>query len=605
VRPAVRKISLALASLLIAVVFVPVALTIGAAPAQAANGSDFKPGNIISDSNFFNGTAMTEAEVQSFITSQNSGCQSGYVCLPDYTQTTFTRSADAMCSAYTGGTNETAARIIAKVAQACNISPRVLLVTLQKEQSLVTSTAPSAGRYGAAMGFACPDTAACDAQYFGFYNQVYKSAWQFKRYANPSGTSQFFTWYPVGQTSNVRYSPDANCGSSPVYIENQATAGLYYYTPYQPNPSALANLYGTGDGCAAYGNRNFWRLYTDWFGSTTDAPPNPYGSLDSVTGGYPGIKVSGWAMDPNSTGSAYIWVNIDGQGGPAIANTERSWFNAAFPGYGSKHGFDVTIAKPPGTYQVCVTNATVGVLISCQSVTIPLGNGHLDSVTQVPDGFLVKGWAVDFKTVNPTDVKITVNGAVSTTTANTSVSWLNGYYPGIGTNHGFEVKILRPVGTYTVCADLPFMSLGCQSITTVKSEIVAFDSLTATPGQLRFTGWSFDTSTSAPNYIWASIDGRGAPYRAANPISWFNSLFPGAGPNHGFDITVPQTPGLHTVCVSGSNTGQGLGCRTVNVPSTVVEERGAFDSLVPTATGFRMTGWAYNTAKVDPRPLTA
>ncbi|MFF2773218.1 hypothetical protein ACFVUP_39595, partial [Streptomyces bacillaris] len=125
-----------------------------------------------------------------------------------------------------------------------------------------------------ATGYACPDTAACDTQYYGFYNQVYMAAWQYKRYGNPPGTSNSFTWYPVGQTTSVRYSPDATCGSSPVLIRNAATAALYYYTPYQPNAAALANLYGTGDACSAYGNRNFWRLYTDWFGPTnTSIPP--------------------------------------------------------------------------------------------------------------------------------------------------------------------------------------------------------------------------------------------------------------------------------------------------------------------------------------------
>ena len=54
-----------------------------------------------------------------------------------------------------------------------------------------------------------------------------------------------------------------------MYIQNQATAGLYLYTPYRPNAAALANLYGTGDGCSSYGNRNFWRMFTDWFGSTS------------------------------------------------------------------------------------------------------------------------------------------------------------------------------------------------------------------------------------------------------------------------------------------------------------------------------------------------
>src|SRR5699024_261440 len=38
--------------------------------------------------------------------------------------------------------------------------------------------------------------------------------------------------------------------------------------PYQPNRAALNAGYGTGDGCSAYGNRNFYNYFTDWFGST-------------------------------------------------------------------------------------------------------------------------------------------------------------------------------------------------------------------------------------------------------------------------------------------------------------------------------------------------
>jgi uncharacterized protein with LGFP repeats len=53
-----------------------------------------------------------------------------------------------------------------------------------------------------------------------------------------------------------------------VFIYNQATAGLYNYTPYQPNAAALRAGYGSGDDCSAYGNRNFYSYFTDWFGST-------------------------------------------------------------------------------------------------------------------------------------------------------------------------------------------------------------------------------------------------------------------------------------------------------------------------------------------------
>ncbi len=74
--------------------------------------------------------------------------------------------------------------------------------------------------------------------------------------------------YRAFRDNYIQYNPNAGCGGTNVYIQNQATAGLYSYTPYQPNPSALANLNGGGDSCGAYGNRNFWVLFNNWFGST-------------------------------------------------------------------------------------------------------------------------------------------------------------------------------------------------------------------------------------------------------------------------------------------------------------------------------------------------
>jgi hypothetical protein len=242
-----------------------------APPAQAATSADarlFDPGNIISDALFFDGGAMTSAQVQSFLNSKVSSCRSGYVCLKDYKQTTTSRSADpGNCTAYAGRANESAADIITRVGAACGISQKALLVLLQKETSLVTDTWPTDGEYRKATGYGCPDTANCNAAYYGFFNQVYMAAIQFNWYAaNP----QRFGHKP-GYVNNVRFHPNAGCGTSPVFIKNQATAGLYNYTPYQPNAAALNNLEGTGDGCSSYGNRNFWRLYTDWFGSPTGA----------------------------------------------------------------------------------------------------------------------------------------------------------------------------------------------------------------------------------------------------------------------------------------------------------------------------------------------
>ncbi|SDO14640.1 hypothetical protein SAMN05660199_01355, partial [Klenkia soli] len=236
----------------------------------AADVSQFDPGNIISDGMFFDANALTAQQVQDFIAAKGRSCvasSAGIPCLKDYRENTTTRAPDGICTgSYTGATGETPGMIIWKVGQACGISPKVLLVLLQKEQALVTASGSSltARRYQIAAGMGCPDTAACDTQYYGFYNQVYSAARQYQRYATyPRNYS-----YRAGQTNTIQWSPTASCGTSQVYIANQATAGLYNYTPYRPNAAALGAGYGNGDTCSAYGNRNFWLYFTDWFGST-------------------------------------------------------------------------------------------------------------------------------------------------------------------------------------------------------------------------------------------------------------------------------------------------------------------------------------------------
>ncbi|WP_251453261.1 SH3 domain-containing protein [Microbacterium sp. Marseille-Q6648] len=277
---------------------------------KAADLSKFNPGNIVSDAVFFNKSTMSEAQIQAFLEKRVPSCQAGYTCLKDWYDTSRTTTADAMCGAYSGGTRERAARIIFKVAQACGINPQVILVTLQKEQGLVTHTWPSDWRYTIAMGQGCPDTAACDTRYYGFFNQVYGAAWQMKRYANPPGTSQFFTWYAPGKTWNILFNPNHGCGTSPVYVQNQATSNLYYYTPYQPNAAAIRAGYGEGDGCSAYGNRNFFNYFTDWFGSTQSSSPCavPAGT-GSASWTYVTVSATTARTAPNSsctTGAAAI-----------------------------------------------------------------------------------------------------------------------------------------------------------------------------------------------------------------------------------------------------------------------------------------------------------
>ncbi len=244
--------------------------------ALAVSGSEFRPGRIIDDTIFFNPNLIGgPAEIQAFLNSKVPVCdtwhsssdpnnQPPFTCLKDYRQNVQAKPLEpGLCAGFTAG-NKSAAQIIYEVGQSCGVNPAVLLVMLQKEQALITDTWPWNIQYRSAMGYGCPDTAPCDAEYYGFFNQVYNAARQFRYYAkNPT-----YYNHRAGRNNNILFSPNGACGSSSVFIENQATAGLYNYTPYQPNQAALNNLYGTGDNCSAYGNRNFWRMFNDWFGST-------------------------------------------------------------------------------------------------------------------------------------------------------------------------------------------------------------------------------------------------------------------------------------------------------------------------------------------------
>ena len=248
------------------------AFVAGSAPQQpdlseSADLRLFNAGDIIDDDVFYNAGTMDAAQIQAFLTTKGSECTSS-LCLKNLRQDTWTRPADAYCASYAGQAGETAAWIIAKVGRACGINPQVLLVLLQKEQGLVRTTDPTETKLLKAVGYGCPDTAPCDTQYYGFYNQLYNAAHRFKYYRAHPGSFG----HRAGMTINVRYHPNAACGTVPVYLQNQATAGLYNYTPYTPNEAALRAGYGTGDSCSAYGNRNFFSYFTDWFGSTQSGP---------------------------------------------------------------------------------------------------------------------------------------------------------------------------------------------------------------------------------------------------------------------------------------------------------------------------------------------
>ena len=230
-------------------------------------------GNIIDDAVFTNRNTMSSSDIQSFLNSKMPNCnnygeewarkrynQTYFTCLKDYTE---------------GG--RSAAQIIYDAAQTYSINPQVILVLLQKEQSLITDDSPSYMQYRSATGYGCPDTAACDSTYYGLTNQINWAAKMFRAILNDSPT--WYTPYNLGYNF-IYYNPNTACGGSSVNIENRATKALYNYTPYQPNQASLDVGWGSVN-CGAYGNRNFYLYFTSWFGSTRG--PDYAGSIAGAT----------------------------------------------------------------------------------------------------------------------------------------------------------------------------------------------------------------------------------------------------------------------------------------------------------------------------------
>jgi len=588
------------------------------AAADAAVASDWDPGDIISDGAFYDPGALDAPTIESFIAAKEAHCSAakGYPCLKDYRESTPSIAASGGCSAYTGIGNESAASIIARVGQACGISQKVLLVMLEKEQGLVSSVAPSASNYASAMGYNCPDTAPCSVASAGFFKQVYGAAWQFQYYAAHPGSYR----YRVG-ASYVQYNPDAGCGGTTIQIKNEATASLYIYTPYQPNPAALANLYGTGDRCSAYGNRNFWVDYNDWFGQP-NLGTTPIGTIDSATVGYGRVELRGWAIDPLSKSSINVHVYIDGQWyAQTTASANRSDVAAAYPWYGAAHGYDVTVGLPGGTHQFCAygisTTGHTNSLLGCQTATSIPDNpiGTLDSVglgSASSRTATVNGWAIDGDTSSPINVDIYVNGAwTARTMADRTRNDVNNAYPGIGPAHGFSAQVPIAAGSDVVCAyginvgaGSTNPLIGCQTVFSgTGSPFGNYEYVSYVGGQAQVTGWAIDPDQASPVTVDVTVNGKKVATAQAN-VSRPDvaRAYPGYGDQHGFAVPVVIPVGTSTICVTAENGGPGsdasAGCHTISTPTG--PPFGNFEAAMVDNGAAVVTGWAIDPDTASP-----
>lgn len=588
---------------LLALVLVAATLTMApGSRASAAPTGVFDPSYIISDAAFYDSNSMNAGQIQQFFQGQSCTPRDGVPCLRDFRATTPSKAAvgGGHCSAYAGASNESAATIVFKVSQACGISPKVLLVLMQKEQSLVTS--PSSYGYQRAMGWGCPDTGGCDANWYGFFNQVYKSAWQFREYTQyPS------EWrYRIGPTY-VQYNPNTACGGTTVNIRNQATANLYIYTPYQPNAAALANLYGVGDGCSSYGNRNFWRMYFDWFGSPTDS--SPLGLIENMQAVPGGVGIWGWAIDTDTPDPLQIHVYVDGRmAGGYWANGPRPDLQSRY-GLGANHGFSIAVATGVGMHNVCAYAINVGPgenkTLGCYDIRVGGDpRGSIDNIQLQPGGLGVWGWAADPDTSDPISVHFYVDGVMAKgITADASRSDMGSLMPGYGAKHGFATTLATAPGPHQVCAYAINVgsgsvntNLGCYTVTSGGNPFGSLGQPTSGLTSVTVGGWAIDPDTKDPIGVHIYMDGTMVRGITANGNRTDLGIFSTFGANHGYSATFPATNGRHTVCAYGINTGAGnvntqLGCQTVDVGGP---PRGVLENGQPGFASVSVWGYAFD-----------
>ena len=298
------QFSSSIAALVFMVVFFGLAIA-NTPTSGAVKATDFKAGRIIDDNVFYNSGTMSVAKIQSFMDSTLPACDMwgtkkigyGYYINGKAVDPNITRAAYAKKMRTEGGDSRyhdppyvcinkyyenptthvnnfstkgeaksgmiSAAQIVYDAAKEYNINPQVLLVMLKKESYAWGDDWPTKNEYNTVMGYACPDNAACNKKYYGFYNQVNMAAWQLDYYKKHIYSYNYRPYV----TNKIYYNPSTSCGSKQVYIENYATASLYIYTPYTPNAASLKNYPGTAK-CGSYGNRNFFMYFNEWFGST-------------------------------------------------------------------------------------------------------------------------------------------------------------------------------------------------------------------------------------------------------------------------------------------------------------------------------------------------
>jgi hypothetical protein len=340
---------------------------------------------------------------------------------------------------------------------------------------------------------------------------------------------------------------------------------------------------------------------------------SPRGRVDGYAGTTAGVRVSGWAFDPESAASLTIDVAVDGAVQTLVADQSRPDVAAAY-GVGDRHGFSGVVSATNGSHIVCVTARNVGtggsVLLGCQWVTVtnPPPIGYLERVDATATSVTATGWTLDPDTTAPISVHVYVDGVASGAfTADGSRPDVAAVH-GKGDRHGFSVTVPATGGSHRVCVyaiNTPAGAntlLGCQSTTVGKPPFGYVDSLTTTPAGFTVGGWAIDPDTRDPVAVHIYVDGRGAAAVTASASRPDVGRAHGMGDAHGFSVTLPAASGAHQVCAFAINTPSGpntpLGCTTAVVQNAT--PIGNLEAASASPSGISVSGWASDADTADP-----